>query len=514
MNKQIWLYLLDKRNTLIIFAISLIYFFLRYITFFKMDVRLFNDSASYLDPAKTPFFSSQLWMGFRPVTVPLIYHLAGANPNTIVWLQFTLSIIAWLSLALLLTYEIKSVWVKYITFVIVLVFSTNANIVIWDKSILSDSLAISFMVAFLAANLWMMRSQSLAAFGTVLITGILWTLTRETQAWLLPLLALVYLLAGLATRTPKRIAYFLLAILFLAVFMFNQVSSQSGQRWQMPLIHVYSERIFPYPEKVNFFARWGMPVNTQVLALAGTWNDQKQWILSQYPQLHDFYRWYLQSGQQTMLVFLLEHPKAALVDPLKDWGYLVYTDFVPAYAPSNFYNFLPGWLENAVYFKNQVLLLSCLLISSLFTLSNFSRKNVQIQWLLPLGALLLAIPLYYVSWHGDTGEIERHLLYAGVQIRLSLWIAFFYTMDLVAQNYRQMWRLLRDNQPVAPIIVIVGLVTVLLVTFADRIFHTDSSSFGASQWIGLVGGFILIGVGEALLLDRRRISGTRSSKNH
>jgi hypothetical protein len=49
----------------------------------------------------------------------------------------------------------------------------------------------------------------------------------------------------------------------------------------------------------------------------------------------------------------------------------------------------------------------------------------------------LAVPSYYLAWHGDALELDRHSLSAAVELRLALWITTLVAADRLPRRERE-----------------------------------------------------------------------------
>jgi len=53
------------------------------------------------------------------------------------------------------------------------------------------------------------------------------------------------------------------------------------------------------------------------------------------------------------------------------------------------------------------------------------------RWFLPLILIILAYPHLVLVWHGDSNDIGRHALQAGVHFRIGLWMLILFTWDRI-----------------------------------------------------------------------------------
>lgn len=166
---------------------------LRFVAVVGIPPSVFDDSASYT--AANPSFTGaheRLW------TVPLLYRASGSYGG-IVALQTALSVACWAALAVALSRRFTNLRVKWAAFAGILVLGLTPRVTGWDTAILSESVAISFTVALLAAGLaYQSRRWSPLVFVAVFT---FWMFARDAHVYLAPFVSLILLIAY--WRTPK-----------------------------------------------------------------------------------------------------------------------------------------------------------------------------------------------------------------------------------------------------------------------------------------------------------------------
>src|SRR5688572_7920318 len=100
----------------------------------------FGDTQDYFSIASQSLFSSSFWIAYKPPVTPLFFKLLENNPDRIMAVQLWLSILAWGFLAFMVAFVVRSRLLKPLAFLMILGFSLDQNIIMWDPLILSDSL--------------------------------------------------------------------------------------------------------------------------------------------------------------------------------------------------------------------------------------------------------------------------------------------------------------------------------------------------------------------------------------
>ena len=95
---------------------------------------IWQDSAGYQQ--------SSLWSGVRPPVAPLLWRVTG-TPTSFVVVQTLIAIVAWCFLAWAAAMVTRSVWPRLLTGAVVLAFASTMPVVLWDRSVLSESLSFS-----------------------------------------------------------------------------------------------------------------------------------------------------------------------------------------------------------------------------------------------------------------------------------------------------------------------------------------------------------------------------------
>lgn len=168
----------------LILYIFLVYLLFRVIS--ALSVQGFSplsDSACFMDMASTPLFNRDFLFGSRPFAVPLFYKLLPNNPWVIGTFQLMLSILSWGLLAAAVTQNIGTPLLKSIAFTLILLFSLSMPVILWDFTLMSESISLSLMACFIANWLWLLRDWRIHKLVILCITSFFWIFTRDTNAY-------------------------------------------------------------------------------------------------------------------------------------------------------------------------------------------------------------------------------------------------------------------------------------------------------------------------------------------
>lgn len=219
-------------------AMVVVGFVARIIGLGEGDPVWWTDSKEYLAISKSGW-GSFLFGGLRPPLVPALLRLTGGQPgNTFVAVNVLTASTAWAWLALECSRVMPTRPRRWIIGLAVLAFSLTAPVMLWDRSILSESLALALLAAVVACGLWAMRRQDLlACAGFVTLSG-LWVTTRDTNAVPLLLVGLGCVACGLAWRRPRGRTLLATGVGLVLVVVVTLPSVAEGGRGDRPLAHV------------------------------------------------------------------------------------------------------------------------------------------------------------------------------------------------------------------------------------------------------------------------------------
>jgi hypothetical protein len=204
------------------------------------------------------------------------------------------------------------------------------------------------------------------------------------------------------------------------VAVLTMLAAQHGERSVVPLEHVFSVRVLPYPDRVDWFADHGMPLADEIAALgppAYPVPDGPPVVgVPERPPFDRWHDWIRSSGQAAFARWMLTHPAYVATEPLE--------------RPERAYNNAEGDLE---FYR----------LPDFEPVPLVGLLSVRTSWLLPVGLLVLAaliwcerarspfvvaalamvvtaVPHGLMAWHSDGMETARHLVVPGMQVRLAV----------------------------------------------------------------------------------------------
>jgi hypothetical protein len=300
----------------------------------------------------------------------------------------------------------------------------------WDVAMLSDSISLSLMALFIASWLWLLEDWRWLKVALMLAVAFLWTFSRDTNAWVVLMLAALLLIIGSFWWSRRCL---LIAPVLVMFFIANEVSQSYSRRWVTPFFNVIGRRILPNAESTASFAQLGMPITPALMRRSGQLAWDQNWASFGDPALQEFRDWAYHHGKSSYAWFLLVHPVMTVQEPLRNIEALMAPKLTakPSYYWSNsFSSILTGFVAEVIYVQKFALLwvwVSGLMFGFAFVAA--VRKG-EPRWFIPLILIMLAYPHAAIVWHGDPNDIGRHALQAGVHFRLGLWMLLLFAADI------------------------------------------------------------------------------------
>jgi len=423
-----------------------------------------NDSTDFLASAGTGLFSLERWAGPRTAAAPLVLSLARLEPRTYVNWQAGIAALCWGALA-------TSVWTlfggrraRWLAALAVVAFSCTVPVTMWERSVLSESLAVSTLALTLAAVLQLARGVTDGEYrgscgradagsattgrpaestligwwvAAVLAASALWLITRDSHASVVAVAA-VALGVGLVIaqwrargrpapadggneRGRAVNALIVLACGLFALGALAWAAASHGNRYAYPLRNVFEARVLPYPDRVSWFADHGMPQGERFVgpdAFAPAVNSGEApvtYVADHDPAMQEWMAWVERDGRGAFATWVATHPAYLVTEPLRNpertfnnaLGDRSY------YAPSGQRD-LP--LVTDVMVPNRWVSLA--VVAVVATWATWRSRWGSPLLLVGAVTVALAAPLGLVSWHSDGMETARHLVVPAVQLHL------------------------------------------------------------------------------------------------
>lgn len=388
------------------------------------------DTPAYVRISKEPIFSEKFLSGARPLVFPLALKLLGGNAERVVWAQGIFSIVSWSVLAVSLGLSLQVSFMQFAGFGLALLLSLYRYVSGWDSVLLTESLSLSLMALFLAGWLWIARGWSWQKAGLLLLTAFLWAFCRDTNAWVLLMIA-VFLVLLVSLRFAAT-NYLLLSFGFVVIFLLSNLSADIGERWVFPFQNVVGRRILPNALAVDYFVECGMPVSPALLQLTGEFANGVDRAFYEDPALAEYRQWAYGSGKSCYMKWLLSSPLESIRAPLREFDTLISLENIqPFLFSKSFSPILPSRLE-ALLYPRQGLLILFAVTWGIILVGIWRRVWVhRSAWWVAIGMSILVFPHYFITWHGDIMGIYRHVVGVSIQFYLAFWLLAMFSLDTV-----------------------------------------------------------------------------------
>jgi hypothetical protein len=380
-----------------------------------------TDTPSYEETAAHPLWSVGFLGGVRPFTVPLLYKAITTADGRIV-AQLVISTLCWLALAASVARSVQHPLLQPVAFTVPLAMSLTRDVFIWDVLLLSESLTFALMALLVAAWLWLVRHPTPARAAVVLMVLLLWTFTRDSNAYVVLAVAVLVALS-LVDQRHRRMKLALLAGC-VSIFGAGVASAEAGKRWLLPVKDVVFRRVIETPEMSRYFARHGL-------------TTEGNWTLTPW----------LEQARGVYVGYLLRHPGYVLTAPFHGRQEALYS------TPDNLKSLLQPDLANydtnsglgfmrspqelgPIFFPRRFDVLFALLGASVALAALVAaRAGPETVWIVPVGILLTTYPHLLAVWHFSGYEVDRHALQAGLLLRLAAFLLLLFAVDRVLPHH-------------------------------------------------------------------------------
>jgi len=372
---------------------------------------VWQDTAGYQESA--------LWGGVRPPVAPIVWDLTG-TPRSYVVVQTLVAIAAWCFLAWTVAMLVRRGWRCLLAGGVVLAFASTTPIVQWDRSVLSESLSFSALALVFATAIRVTRRVTWSRVAAFLAASAVLALLRDSLVWMVAGMAVAVVTYAIVNNAGRRVIA--LGVLLLAVSGFAVLGQAAAQRNVANVQHVLFVRIFPYPDRVEWFADRGMPNKNEVLRYADAAKAERGQakivgIADSDPTVQPLVRWMHNDAMGVYLEWLALHPGYVLTEPLRE--------------PERNFNNAGGRLDfYAAVDRTDLPVLNTLfdpglwwvLAAAVIALAVGLQRQVWRErwWRMVALLLVLSALQILVAWHGDAAETTRHGIVGSVSVRLSV----------------------------------------------------------------------------------------------
>lgn len=387
---------------------------------------IFSDSKAYEAVARFPILSRGFVAGQRPMLIPLMLKVTGTSTSFVV-LQTVVSALCWGLLAFAVAMRIQNKWGGALAGVVILAFAMSPEIEIWDKAVLTETIALSFIALLCAEALWAGDSFTTWWKVAVILTLVGFVSARDEDIWTTVLVGVAFLAIVFVLRVKEKrwskpaLAFIIICVLISGVFEFTASDSKRN----IPNVeHVMFVRIFPYPSRLSWFASHGMPEERLIAAsplakgiTAGS--AEFKFVDLSKPEFKQLNNWMQHDATRTYIEWLILHPsydvsvpfqtpRLSEVDPANGniLGYDLYP--IPAWQGALGQVIFPAW--------EGVVLMGLVASLLLWKRKSWRQRHVQLVGLLAcVGFFTL-----FIAWHGDGYEVVRHMLEGNVEVRVGV----------------------------------------------------------------------------------------------
>lgn len=400
---------------------------------------VYPDTYDYERIAQLPLWSFEFYSSWKPWLLPLLYKiLPGSNQTVVPGVQWLISVVSWLVLALVVASFVENRVVKALSLAGVLAFSAVPLITQWDGALLSESVSLSSAALFVAAMLVFTRNPVRRTTILVLAASLAFAAIRDTNAFLLVMLA-VPLGIVVALRLNRRAGIALVAgALTISTFAF---ASYNVRRWQIPLAAVIAQRVLTDPEHTAWFRDHGMPVGSDMRTVIFR-SRVPPAKFDETPELAYFRPWFRSQGRRTYARFLITHPGYSIAEPVRNLPNMTApigptplgVDF---YRPPGYRNALPSFARTVLYPNDGWVIVGWMLVALVAVLALWRLRLARLFWLVPTLCLLSTVPHAILVWDGDWVELARHSVLVAILLRLSLLLLVFFVLDELVRSWRE-----------------------------------------------------------------------------
>ena len=384
---------------------------------YPLLIRLSEPSGEYeLTQMSEPFFGTEPRLAVQPGTEDLVRN------------QTIISIFCWAAFMILIVSSLDGWLTKALAAFLILGFGFVPQTADWDSILSSESLSISLFVLMIGLLVKVIPDgkeegvrSHLAAIGLFLVS-LLWVFTRDTNAYFILLEALFLIIISIITwwrKNGPRVSSLLCGFFLIGLFVFHQGTFRISERWLLPLLNNLTTNVFPYEDRVRFFAENGMPADEKTLSLTGS---------AEYNEIYEneaLLHWARLQGMQTYQKFLLSMPL---------WTVLQVYENLDGFFEENRQPFFYGSKEQSPQWavkpgnllhplSASVIVIDLFLLILMGIKAGRYRQDGDARMFLLLLVLFLGGGLMMsISYLGEVRSVWRHVLGGVMALRLTMWL--------------------------------------------------------------------------------------------
>jgi hypothetical protein len=378
--------------------------------------------------------------------------LTGGSYDRYVILQGVVGVLCWSFLAWTASRFVLPGWRQVLTTWAVLAFATAPLVVQWDWSALSESPSLSALALICAFGLWLTRRFNWIYLAGLGISALAYVGLRDADIWDVALVGLVLLAWGIGslaragaaghTRSFSVVAgnvrrkwtdartAFLCGLVLVVVSLLAGTGAYVSHRNVLNIEQAFYVRIFPFPDRVSWFADHGMPEAQSIDAMARVTHaspGQAKIVAPDfaYPLWQPLERWFEHDGLTEYSEYLVTHPVYVVLAPFSSpaltynnangnlafyepVGHLSFSFVQSVFAPAYPYVLLMAALAVAIGWRR--------------------RTSDRAEWRFLVAFALIGLLSMLLAWHGEGMEVTRHMVEGNVEVRLSVLLLLLFAL--------------------------------------------------------------------------------------
>ena len=268
------------------------------------------DSFNYISISELDFFSIDFWFSSRPVGLPLVIKIFGAD-FLFCFFQTALYLLSWIFFYRTLKIINSKIHRDILLSIIILMIALlNTPFYYYRFSVLTESINFS-LILFIVSYLFRLTIKfDNKIFSLFLFCLCCFSFLKDANNIMIPF----FILSAFLISFPKKQLSIL--TLVMSVFLFyswkgiNNQDLGMGQRWIFPMLNNFGKRVLTHKDWEKFSDREHIPNSKEgkLLGMKGKWASSDDDIYYYSSELSDFRVWFIKHGRISYLRFLIAYP--------------------------------------------------------------------------------------------------------------------------------------------------------------------------------------------------------------
>ncbi len=384
----------------------------------------FRDSWRYITSAFGPGVRDfDFWFGERSPGFPLIIKFAGDGFGLLAF-HCLLSAFSWILLYRSLR-AIRDVSQDHFFNVLFLFVAFSSVFTSWNFAVLTESASVSCFLVILSILFQSMVRPFSMLYLTIIPFLLLFSLLRDFNS----IIAFLMILSSLVCSVFNKRKFFfsgllivsscLLCLTFYSVKNLNHLGMK--QRWILPGLNNFSQRIMTHEDWPQFSKDNHIPVSEELLDLKGQWGSSENLSYYKTKNLKTFRSWFMKKGDSSYRNFLIQYPNTTI--------HLIKSYFFKACQIMNCntcHEYITG-KEGPLFIRTPMaivfLLIVIWLLKQLYVFrsqKNHNPSSLNPPFLFSLSLALISVFCVCLIILADPLEIQRHSILPLLMIVVSL----------------------------------------------------------------------------------------------